>query len=183
MKKLLVMGYARHGKDTVAEIIQRRFGASFMSSSLYCAEHVIYPALCDAWADAVLNGKEDPAIPFYKTPEEAFEDRGNHRAFWFKAICDYRKDDEARLGREIFAQHDVYCGIRSMEEYLAVKNARLYDHVIWVHRKGYPVEDPTSCTVGGWLIEDWIHNDGNLDDLEDNTVHLLVNKFGMEPIS
>ena len=32
--KLMVMGYGRHGKDTVCEILKEKYGMTFKSSSL-----------------------------------------------------------------------------------------------------------------------------------------------------
>jgi hypothetical protein len=78
------------------------FGYNYKSSSLAASEIFIYDTLKDKYG--------------YKTPEECFEDRVNHRAEWFDLICDYNKDDKARLAKEIMKSADIYVGMRSNEE-------------------------------------------------------------------
>ena len=43
--KLLVIGYGRHGKDTVSEILCREMDLNYQSSSEFCAGHVMFPTL------------------------------------------------------------------------------------------------------------------------------------------
>ena len=81
LPKLLVCGHCRHGKDTLAELLNEHFGLKFKSSSLAAAEIFLYDALKDKYG--------------YQTPEECFEDRMNHRPEWFEMICDFIKDDRA----------------------------------------------------------------------------------------
>ena len=64
LPKVLVLGYARHGKDTVCDIIKEEYGFTFRSSSEFCAEHVVHPAMRSE----------------YDTWQECFADRHNHRA-------------------------------------------------------------------------------------------------------
>ena len=96
--KLLIIGHQRHGKDTLAEILNEEFGLRFKSSSLSAAEIFIYDELKYKYE--------------YKTPEECFEDRVNHRAEWYNMICDYNKDDKARLAKGILESADCYVGMR-----------------------------------------------------------------------
>jgi hypothetical protein len=79
LPKLLIIGHARHGKDSMAEILQENFGLKFKSSSEAAAEIFIYD---------VLKGKYS-----YKTPQECFKDRVNHRAEWHQLICEYIIND------------------------------------------------------------------------------------------
>jgi len=85
--KFLIIGHARHGKDTFAELLQEQFDFKFKSSSQAAAEIFIYDELKEKYG--------------YKTPEECFEDRVNHRAEWYNMICDYNKDDRAKLAKSI----------------------------------------------------------------------------------
>jgi adenosyl cobinamide kinase/adenosyl cobinamide phosphate guanylyltransferase len=72
--RLLVLGNARHGKDTFAEILRDNFGLKFISSSQAAADIFIYDELSEKYD--------------YKTSEECYEDRSNHRAEWYNMICD-----------------------------------------------------------------------------------------------
>jgi hypothetical protein len=37
----------------------------------------------------------------YKTSEECFEDRVNHRSEWYDMICEYNLNDKAKLAKGI----------------------------------------------------------------------------------
>jgi len=101
-KKLLIIGHARHGKDTCAEILQEHYGLSFMSSSQAAANIFIYDEL---------KGKYD-----YTTPEQCFEDRMNHRKEWYDLICGFNITDKAALAKEILKINDCYVGMRDHRE-------------------------------------------------------------------
>src|SRR5690606_3625161 len=115
-------GYKRHGKDTACEYLRDRYGISFASSSETACNLFLFDQIKDQFG--------------YKTKEECFEDRHNHRELWFNAIRDYNIPDMARLGRQIFAQNDVYCGIRNDEEFYALKERGLFDLAVWVDASG-----------------------------------------------
>lgn len=153
--KLLLIGYGRHGKDTVAEYLRDNHGLTFKSSSMHCAENVVYPALKDMYN--------------YKTIEDCFNDRSNHRAEWYDLISDYCRDDLARIGREIFAVSDIYCGLRNKREFHSIKNNGLVDFTIWVDRSDYlPPEDRSSNTLEPWNADFVIDNNGTLEQLYRN---------------
>ena len=63
--KLLVIGYGRHGKDTVSEILCREMDLNYQSSSEFCAGHVMFPTLSKKYG--------------YKDVDECYNDRHNHR--------------------------------------------------------------------------------------------------------
>lgn len=118
MRKLLILGHARHGKDTAAEYLAKKLGLSFDGSSNVCCEAFIFHALRHKYG--------------YDTPYECYEDRVNHRKEWHDLIADYCKDDKARLGRLIYAENDIYCGIRAIDECEAVIEE--FDPiVIWIN--------------------------------------------------
>ena len=159
-KKLLVIGHGRHGKDTVCEILQKNYNLSFESSSKFCSQLFIYDQLKDKYG--------------YANEEECYADRHNHRAEWYDAICDYNKDDGARLGREIFKVHDIYCGLRNRREYFAMKNTGVFDYAIWVDRSDHlPPESKDSMSLEQWMADYTIDNNGNLNDLYFNTYQLM----------
>src|SRR5690606_30083610 len=98
LPKLLVVGHMRHGKDTFAEILRDHYGLKFESSSQAAADIFIYEALKDKYG--------------YKTSEECFEDRVNHRQEWYEMICEYNIEDRARLAKGILERADCYVGMR-----------------------------------------------------------------------
>ena len=160
LPKLLIIGHGRHGKDTVCEILQKKYNYTFRSSSDFCAEHLIFPLLKDLYG--------------YKTIEDCFNDRHNHRDEWYNAIHNYCKHDHTRLGKEIFKENDIYCGLRNKAEFHAMRNIRLYDYAIWVDRSDHlPLEDKKSMTLEMWMADYVIDNNGSLEDLERNTNQLI----------
>ena len=161
LPKLLIIGNARHGKDTVCDILRDTFEYSFRSSSDFCAEKFIYSELKDKYG--------------YTTYEQCFLDRHNHRSEWYDMIHAYCKDDYARLGREIFAENKIYCGLRNKAEFHAMRNTGVFDYAIWVDRSDHlPQEDKSSMTLEPWMSDYVIDNNGTLSDLQRNTVELIT---------
>jgi len=159
-KKLLVIGHGRHGKDTVCEILRDRYDYSFESSSRFCSKLFIFNDLKDKYG--------------YSNEEECYEDRHNHRAEWYNAICDYNVPDPARLGREIFQAHDIYCGLRNKKEFHAMKNTGVFDYAIWVDRSDFlPPESKDSMSLEQWMADFAIDNNGTLEDLQFNIDALM----------
>lgn len=149
---IIVTGYARHGKDTVCELL-KPYGYSFQSSSRILLNEVIYPALKDKYG--------------YLDAEACFDDRGNHRAEWFQLLCDYNTPDKTKLARKIFESNNIYCGLRSKQELNAILAAKLASKVIWVDAsKRLPPEPLDSITI----VEDdcsiVICNNGTIVELE-----------------
>jgi hypothetical protein len=152
-KKLLVIGHGRHGKDTVCEILRDKYGYSFESSSQFCSKLFIYDMLKEKYN--------------YNSEEECYNDRHNHRAEWYNAICDYNVPDAAKLGREIFKAHDIYCGLRNKREFFAMQNTGVFDYAVWVDRSDYlPPESEDSMSLKPWMADYHIDNNGTLKDLE-----------------
>jgi hypothetical protein len=165
--KLLIIGHGRHGKDTVAEYLSAMFGLTFKSSSMHCAENVVYPALKDKYN--------------YKSAEDCFNDRSNHRAEWYNLISDYCKDDLALIGREIFEASDIYCGLRNKREFHAIKNNGLVDYTIWVDRSDWLETEPkSSMSLEPWMADYVIDNNGTLEQLHRNIYELYTHLQGKE---
>jgi hypothetical protein len=150
--KLIFFGFKEHGKDTACEYLENVYGVSFSSSSWYA---------CKTFLFNQIKGRLG-----YKTPEECFEDRRNHRPLWYEAIRDYNRKDRARMGKEIFASHAIYCGIRDNEEFQALTSQGIFDHAIWVDASDrLPPEDESSMNVSR-AEADWvIDNNGTREDL------------------
>lgn len=161
LPKLLIIGNARHGKDTVCDILRDEFGYNFRSSSDFCAEKFIYAELAPKYG--------------YTTYEQCFEDRHNHRSEWYNMIHEYCRDDYARLGREIFAENEIYCGLRNKAEYHAMRNTNVFDYAVWVDRSDHlPAEDKSSMSLEIWMADYVIDNNGTLSDLKRNTRELVT---------
>ena len=140
--KFLVLGHARHGKDTVAERLAISLKLSYKGSSEVCAEFI----------------KDKLG---YDTAEECFKDRVNHRAEWHKLIAEYCVEDKARLGRLIYQDNDIYCGIRAQDEVDAVIE-EFDPFVIWVDATGRcPLEPADSMQLT--YNHKWLYVDNNRD--------------------
>lgn len=138
--KFLVIGHARHGKDTLGLILSS-FGLKYTSSSFYALKYV-YPALKHTHQ--------------YHSPEECFNDRHNHRSEWFNIIADLNKSDQAFLCKNIIRDYDVYVGMRSRMEFEASKH--LFDAIVWVDAsKRLPLESSSSFELvkedAGFIID------------------------------
>ena len=153
MTKLLVIGHARHGKDTVCDLLYKKYKYSFESSSRFCSKFLLYPQLKDMYG--------------YKSEEECYADRHNHRAEWFELISAYNSLDPARLGKAIFDNYDIYCGLRNIREFYAMKQQNVIDYTVWVDRSKFlPEESKESMTITKDCADFVIDNNGTLQDLE-----------------
>lgn len=158
--KLLVIGHGRHGKDTVCEILRDQYGYSFESSSRFCSRKFIFDELKHKYN--------------YAHEKACYDDRHNHRAEWYDAICDYNVPDASRLGREIFKEHDIYCGLRNKREFHAMRNTGVFDYAIWVDRSDHlPEEAKTSMSLEQWMADFTIDNNGSLEELQFNIDQLM----------
>lgn len=156
--RLLVTGHARHGKDTVCGIIRNAFGLTFTSSSYFVAEKAVRPYLAERGL-------------FYATLEECYADRINHRAKWHDAIHAYNTPDLARMGRELFAQYDMYCGLRNRKEFLAIRAEKLFDVSVWVDRiRHHPPEPHDSMQIRQDDCDLIIDNNTTLTGLKIRTI-------------
>tara|TARA_R110002167_G_scaffold188319_1_gene389864 strand:+ start:35240 stop:35869 length:630 start_codon:yes stop_codon:yes gene_type:complete len=165
--KLMVMGHARHGKDTVCEILRDRYGLKFRSSSEAACDLVIYPVL------KLSHG--------YRTIEECFNDRHNHRELWHHLIWQHNRQDHANLARAIYAENDVYCGMRHIGELRATRAAGLFHFAIWVNRdKHQPPEDASSCSVTPADADYQLDNNGTLEDLVASIDRMMAVLTGQE---
>lgn len=157
--KLLIIGSARHGKDTFAEILGEHFGLKFLSSSQAAADIFLYERLKEQYG--------------YKTPEECFLDRVNHRPEWYEAICDYNKDDRARLAKDILERTDCYVGMRDRDEIIECMNQGLFDLIVWVDAgERLPHEDASSFNIDKSCADIIVENNGTYEEFVEKVVRL-----------
>lgn len=169
--KLMVIGYAQHGKDTVCSLLKQMYGYTFESSSYFCAERAVKP-----WLEA--RGIT------YNSIEEMYADRGNHRAAWHDAIAAYNTPDPARLGKELYSKYDIYCGIRSEIEFLELQAQGIFDVAFWVSASDrVPPEPESSNKLHEYHADYTIHNNGSQELLKlavreahDWAVQFVLNK-------
>lgn len=157
--KLLIIGHMRHGKDTLAQIFNEEFGYTFESSSQSASNIFLYDLLKEKYN--------------YKTPEECFEDRVNHRKEWYEAICEYNKEDKARLAKGILKRSDCYVGMRDRTEIEECLKQGVFDLVVWVDAsERLPSEDKSSFNIDKTCADIIIENNGNFEDFKEKAIRL-----------
>lgn len=151
--RIMVIGNARHGKDSVSDLLCSMYGFTFQSSSHFVAERAVRPWLA---ARGIT----------YSSFDEMYADRVNHRAAWFDAIVDFNTPDPTRLGRELFDKFTIYCGIRNKDELAALQSAGVVQFTIWVDaRKRLPLEPASSISVSALDADFVIDNNGPIEYL------------------
>ena len=161
--KLLIIGHARHGKDTLAEKIRDRMGLAFTSSSLFVGQECIWPT----WG-----------CQRYSTFDEMFADRVNHRKTWADLISAYNTPDKTRTANTMLRRgYDMYVGMRRRDEFDACQEAELFNYVIWIDaRQRKPLEGRDSMELTIYDAELYCDNHGPEKDL-DSFVDELQNLF------
>jgi hypothetical protein len=146
--KLLILGAAQSGKDTIAEYLSEKYKMRYLSTSIYIAKHIIMPAFSGRYSDF----------------NACYSDRINNREGWASLINEYCKDDPSRIMKEVLLISDIYCGLRSSDQFSDSFDNELYDLSIWVERPGY-TESSNSMTIKKEDADFIIMNDKNLSDL------------------
>ena len=161
--KILILGDARHGKDTLAEMIRDNSDYIFASSS---------ETALDIFLKGVLKDKYGLE---YSSRKEAYEDRVNHRDKWYNEICNYNKEDKLKLCKEVFKIADIYVGMRGHLEVEQGIDIELFDYIIGVYDYRKPREDSSSNTADVFKYSDFvIMNNGDLDDLEEKVISIVL---------
>ena len=162
--KLNINGYARHGKDTVADMFVKHHGLIKVSASHVYAR------------DIMAEGYLGP----YESVEECYQDRVNHRKEWYEFIRSKAKEDPTYYVKQMLAEGDIYVGHRGIFEYEST--AHLFDATIWVDgsKRGLPPEDKSSCEMSPKIFHDfYIDNSGDLWETKaqvDAVYKLIQNK-------
>lgn len=138
--RLLIIGFGRHGKDSVGDILRDKYGLRSVSSSEFAARKAVFPLVSDLYPDC----------------RAAYDDRHAHRELWFHAIRAYNLRPGPMLADQILVDHDIYTGMRSRAEF--ERSRQSFDLVIWVdasHR--LPPEPAGSMELiaddAGWIID------------------------------
>jgi hypothetical protein len=151
--KLLIIGHARHGKDTVAEKIRDKMGFRFTSSSLFVGWEYVW------WQWGWKH---------YATFDEMFYDRVNHRKTWADLISAYNTPDKTKTAATMFSRgYDIYVGMRRRDEFTACRKAGLFDCVIWVDAsKRLPPESADSMELVASDADTHVDNNGSMETLD-----------------
>jgi dephospho-CoA kinase len=158
--KILIIGHARHGKDTVASFIKEEFGLTHMSSSEAALQLFAYDLLRDKYG--------------YQSKEECFKDRLNHRSEWYDMICEYNSKDQSRLAKDLLGMVDIYVGMRSDEELSECIENDLFGHIIAVYDPRKELEPESSMLIDiHKRASHIILNDGTLGELKERTTSLF----------
>ena len=159
--KILIIGSARHGKDTLAEFVQESFGLTFKSSSQAASEIFIYEELKEKYG--------------YKSSLLCFRDRVNHRAEWHDLICNYNKLDKAALAKKILATSDMYVGMRSNDELDHCVEENLFDWIVGVFDPRKPIESADSFDIDIWRKSDIIiPNNSTIKDFKNRSIKIFT---------
>lgn len=159
--KLLVIGYARHGKDTVGEILRDAYGFRFTSSSVFVAQEVMW----DNWGCAV-----------YDNFDEMYADRVNHRVLWMQMISAYNTPDKTKTAATMLSRgFDMYVGMRRQDELDACREKGVFDHVIWVDASlRHPPESGSMDITEDSANPDYVlYNNGTISELHDQVADLV----------
>ncbi len=164
MNKLMICGYGRHGKDTVADLITKRINVTSQCSSRLAARHTVAPRMNELFEPeyiekiAKVDGKWlHPDIiekRLYDTRHE-----GNGRKIWFDAICEYNKDDPTRLMKKLYDIADIYVGCRSLREFLAGQH-ECFKFSIWVDASKRVTPEIGTCEIKPEHCDVIIDNNG-----------------------
>lgn len=158
--RLLVLGYGRHGKDTVAEMLRDLHGFRFISSSEFVGRECIW----ESW------GRDR-----YADFDAMYADRHNHRETWMKLIARYNTPDKTRTARTMLERgYDLYVGMRRLDELQASRH--LFDHVLWVDRSQHQPPETGSMDITRENADPdlVIDNNGTLDDLREHVAALIA---------
>ena len=157
--KLLIIGHARHGKDSLAEKIRDKMGLAFTSSSIFVGEECIWPS----WG-----------MERYKTFDDMFADRVHYRKTWADLISAYNTPDKTRTAKTMLDRgYDMYVGMRRADEFHACQAIKLFDHIIWVDAlKRLPPEPKDSNEMVPAMADLYFDNNGPVE-----TVDLFVEEL------
>lgn len=165
-KLLIISDSCRAGKDTAAEFLRDNYGMTFYSSSHFAAQKFIFEALKEKYN--------------YKSIEECFEDRVNHRQEWYEMICEYNSEDPLRLAKEMLETSECYVGMRSLREQKAAWDTNTFDIILWIDASERLGEEAsTSNTLDKRYSHIQIDNNTNLEDFY-NRLHAFGKMYEMQ---
>lgn len=163
---IVVTGYGECGKDTFCTFLEQSFGLSWVSSSRYAFDEFLFAKMVNEPLFAHITKMwQNPSDALRAALYEARREKQGYRDWYAEQIIAYNTPDPSRLGRGIFANYDIYNGIRNANELNALKQIGLVDLVIWIDRPLVPIEPVSSMTVHPSDATIIVNNNGTLVDL------------------
>lgn len=158
--KFLVLGHGGHGKDTIGRILENVYGMTSCSSSWFACERVVQEKL-------------EQVIGEYPSTRACYEDRSNHREFWYNAISEYNSREPDRLAVDLLEQYDVYTGMRNPIEFGACWASDLFDAIFWISANNrVELEDKSSMQIKYHPKHmRFINNSGSIERAERDLAH------------
>ena len=155
--KLNINGYARHGKDTVADIFCEEAGLKKISASHMYAELIM----------------KDTDLGPYDSIEDCYQDRVNHRAAWYNYIRSKTKEEPTYFVDRCITEGDIYVGHRSRYEFKETKH--LFDATIWTDAsaRGLPKEPLDSCDLD-YSGHDFVIDNGSSLAVTRNQIKMII---------
>lgn len=150
--KILVLGHGDHGKNVVAQLLEEMYGLRSLSTS-EAGMTAVWPVLGEEYAS-------DCGGDVVAARAACYADRKVRRMEWREIIAAFNAEDPARLVRSIVETHDVCVGLRHNVEFMAAR--ALFDHILWVHRPGFPLDASLDITLSPTTMVPII-NAGSLD--------------------
>lgn len=98
----------------------------------------------------------------------AWDERHNHRVFWFEQCNILRQGDPLFLVKRTLQHGNIVTGCRDLEEILGAKESKLFSSIVWVQRPGIP-KDPT-VMFGPEDCDEVLHNDSDLTDFRESVL-------------
>ena len=156
---ILIIGDARHGKDTFGDMLAEEKGLIKRSSSHFAAELFL--------RDRV----EENFNITYQSLEDCYNDRIYFREFWYKEIQKYNEFDGARLAKALLVDSDIYTGMRDSREIEASIKQGVFDLIIGVYDYRKPRESKESNTIDVFKYSDiLINNNKGLKELREKAI-------------
>lgn len=167
-KRILIIGHAQHGKDTVAEMLRDNYGIKFGSSSHFAINKAVWPMVKDRGV--------------WQSPEALYNDRANHREMLYHAIRAYNLIPGTSLAEQMFQEgYDCYVGMRSADEFFATRH--LFNSVVWVDAsRRKPLEGSGSMDLTSNLANYWLDNNKDLHWLREQ-VGIIAGLLGLAQVS
>lgn len=156
--KILVIGHARHGKDTLCDMLAKE-GYAFKPTSEIYMNSIVWP---------IWSGQ-------YRNKDEAITDKVNRRQELFQIIRSYNSPDRSKLTKLVLSQSDIYSGMRARIEFEASKH--LFDLILWVDaEKRLPLESADSFQLDksdAQVVLDNNLSENHLQDQVNNLISLI----------